>query len=166
MAEENKEIIKAEEEKELEIEESEETAVKPKKKPRNALPGELMRERKRWGFLGIPWTFTKYILTQKKIVIQTGLLKSEENEILMYRVTDMSLTRTLFQKMFGLGTLTVYAHDKTNPTLIIKNIKHSREFKDTLSDAVEKDRLRMRMRQNEMFIDDNFDDDADTDDWN
>ena len=111
---------------------------------------ELMRERKRWGFFGIPWTFTKYILTEKKIIIQKGLLRSTENEILMYRVTDMELSRTLFQKMFGIGTLTVYSHDKTNPTLEIKNIKHVREFKDTLSDAVEKDRIRMKMRQSEI----------------
>ena len=114
---------------------------------------ELMRERKRWIFFGIPWTFTKYILTEKKIVIQQGLLKSVENEILLYRVTDLSLTRTLGQKIFGLGTLTVYAHDKTNPTLEIKNIKHVRLFKDTLSEAVEKDRLRMKMRQSEIMDD-------------
>ena len=68
----------------------------------------------------------------------------------MYRVTDMEMTRTLFQKMFGIGTLTVYSHDKTNPTLEVKNIKHVREFKDTLSDAVEKDRIRMKMRQSEI----------------
>lgn len=111
---------------------------------------ELMRERKRWAFFGIPWTFTKYILTEKKIIIQSGLFTSTENEILMYRVTDMTMTRSLFQKMFGLGTLVIYAHDKTNPTLEVKNIKHIREFKDTLSDAVEKDRLRMKMRQSEI----------------
>ena len=160
MAEEKKEMIEAVDEDDIEEEEELE------ERPKNALPGELMRERKRWGFFGIPWTFTKYILTQKKIVIQTGFFKSEENEILMYRVTDMSLTRTMFQKMFGLGTLTVYAHDKTNPTLVIKNIKHCREFKELLSETVEKDRLRMRMRQNEMFIDDGIGDDIDTDDWN
>ncbi len=111
---------------------------------------ELMRERKRWGFFGIPWTFTKYILTEKKIIIERGLLRSTENEILMYRVTDIEMIRTLFQKIFGLGTLVVYSHDKTNPTLEIKNIKHVREFKDTLSDAVEKDRIRMKMRQSEI----------------
>ncbi len=160
MAEEKKEMIEAVDEDDIDEEEELE------ERPKNALPGELMRERKRWGFFGIPWTFTKYILTQKKIVIQTGFFKSEENEILMYRVTDMSLTRTMFQKMFGLGTLTVYAHDKTNPTLVIKNIKHCREFKELLSETVEKDRLRMRMRQNEMFIDDGIGDDIDTDDWN
>ena len=59
---------------------------------------ELMRERKRWLFFGIPWTFTKYILTEKKIIIESGLLNSSENEILMYRVTDMTLTRSLSRK--------------------------------------------------------------------
>ena len=80
----------------------------------------------------------------------------------MYRVTDMTLTRSLFKKMFGLGSLTVYEHDKTHPTLLVKNIKHSKEFKEVLSEAVEKDRLRMKMRQSEIvdgihdFHDDGF----------
>ena len=70
---------------------------------------EIVRERKRWLFFGIPWTFTKYILTEKKLIIQSGFFKSVENEILMYRVTDISLSRTLIQKIFGLGTLTIFA---------------------------------------------------------
>ena len=92
---------------------------------------ELMRERKRWLFFGIPWTFTKYILTKKKLIIEMGLFNSTENEILLYRITDMTLKRSFWQKIFGLGTLIVYAHDKTTPTLEIKNIKHIREFKET-----------------------------------
>ncbi len=118
--------------------------------PRIGENPELMRERKRWGFLGLPWTFTKYILTSKKIIIQKGFFRSVENEILMYRVIDMTLSRTLFQKMFGLGTLVVYSHDKTTPELEVKNIKHIREFKEVLSEAVEKDRMRMKMRQSEI----------------
>ena len=115
----------AAEEEEIIIDETEEEAYSKK------LKGEIMRERKRWGFFGIPWTFT-------------------ENEILLYRVTDITLKRTFWQKIFGLGTLIVYAHDKTNPTLEIKNIKHIREYKDALSEAVEKDRIRMKMRQSEI----------------
>ena len=84
----------------------------------------LMTERKRLGFFGLPWTFTKYSITPKKLIIESGFFTSSENEILMYRITDVSYTRTLFQKMFGLGTLTVYSHDKKNPTLTIKNIKN------------------------------------------
>lgn len=114
---------------------------------------ELMRERKRWLFFGIPWTFTKYILTEKKLIIEKGLFTSTENEILMYRVLDVSMRRTFFQKLFGLGSITVYSHDKTNPTLEVKNIKHCKQFKEVLSEAVEKDRIRMKMRRSEIIDD-------------
>lgn len=111
----------------------------------------IMKERKRWGFLGLPWTFTKYTLMTKKVLISQGCFKSVENEILLYRIIDMTYSRTLSQKMFGLGTIMVYAKDKTTPVLEIKNIRHSREFREKLADAVEKDRLRMRMRQSELI---------------
>ena len=117
----------------------------------------IMRERKRWGFFGIPWTFTKYSLWTKKLVIEKGLFNSVENEILLYRITDLTYSRTLFQKIFKMGTLTVHAHDKTTPVLIIKNIKHSREFKEALSESIEKDRLRMKMRQSELVDAGHFD---------
>ena len=117
----------------------------------------IMKERKRWGFFGIPWTFTKYTLMTKKLVVAQGLFNSVENEILLYRVTDLTYSRTLFQKLFKMGTITVHAHDKTTPVLTLKNIKHSREFKDALSDAVEKDRLRMKMRQSELVDAGHFD---------
>lgn len=116
----------------------------------------IMNERKRWAFFGIPWTFTKYTLMTKKLILTEGFFKTTENEILLYRVLDMSLSRNLIQKIFKLGTVTVYAQDKTNPTLEIKNIKHAREFRDSLADAVEKDRIRMKMRQSE-FIDQHID---------
>ncbi len=112
----------------------------------------IMRERKRWGFFGIPWTFTKYNLFKKKMVIQTGLFKTVENEILLYRIVDVTYSRALFQKLFKLGTIVIHARDKTTPVLVIKNIKHSRDFKDKLSEMVEQDRIRMKMRQSE-FVD-------------
>lgn len=118
----------------------------------------IMNERKRWAFFGIPWTFTKYTLMTKKIMLTQGLIKTVENEILLYRILDISLSRNLIQKIFKLGTIMVYAHDKTNPTLQIKNIKHSREFRDSLAEAVEKDRIRMKMRQGEIIDSNNSDD--------
>lgn len=109
----------------------------------------IMRERKRWVLFGIPWTFTVYTLKEKKLVIDRGLFTSVRDEILLYRVVDMSYSRTLGQKMSGLGTIKVYSKDKTTPNLEIKNIKHSNEFYEALSDAVENDRVRMKVRQSE-----------------
>ncbi len=122
----------------------------------------IMRERKRWAFLGIPWTFTVYTLKEKKLVIDRGLFTSIREEILLYRIVDMSYSRTLGQKIFGMGTVKVYSKDKTNPSLEIKNIRHSNDFYESLSEAVERDRIRMKMRQSEL-IDVDYPTDADSD---
>lgn len=112
----------------------------------------LQYERKRWGFFGLPFTFTKYYLTDKKVVVRSGLLNFNEDEILLYRVLDTRIQLGLFQRMFGLGTLELITSDKTHATLQIKNIKNVREFKNQLADRVEQERLRVRFRTGE-FID-------------
>lgn len=122
----------------------------------------LIKERKRWGFFGLPFTFTTYTICSTKLLINSGLLSSTEDEVLLYRIVDMTLKRTLFQKMFGLGTVIIHAQDKTTPTLEIKNIKNSREFKELLSDQVENEKTRLRMRKGEIIADDPCDcDDCD-----
>lgn len=117
----------------------------------------IMVERRRLSFFGLPWTFTKYYITPKKLIVESGFLSSTEDEVLMYRITDISYSMSFIQKLFGLGTITIYSHDKSNPTLLLKNIKNSREFKDKLSKVIEKDRQRMSMRQTEVL---DFDNDA------
>ena len=125
----------------------------------------IMKERKRWLLFGIPWTFTKYTLTPKRIILNEGLLRSTENEILLYRIIDIELSKTLFQKIFKLGTVTVKSKDESHPILEIKNIKNARAFRDSLAEAVENVRLRMKVRQGEVYdpqsiagSDDDFDD--------
>jgi len=110
-----------------------------------------IKERKRWLFFGLPFTFTTYQLTNKKLNYNRGLFTSLQDEILLYRITDISLTRTLFQKMFGLGSLKVTSTDKSHSELILKNIKNSAKFREILSDAIEKDRLRMKYRTGEFI---------------
>lgn len=111
---------------------------------------EITRERKRWLFFGLPFTFTKYIIYKKKLVVETGLLVTKENEILHYRILDMEYSRSLFQKMFGLGTIILHSQDVTSPNLVIKNIKNSREFKDTLSELTEQEKQRLSVRRGEV----------------
>lgn len=108
-------------------------------------------ERKRWGFFGLPFTFTTYTLTPKKLTVRQGVITTTEDDILLYRVMDTSLTRTLLQKIFKLGTLKVISSDKTLPNLEIKNIRNYKAFKDLLEESVEKERLRMRLRTGEMI---------------
>lgn len=63
----------------------------------------VQQERKRWLLFGLPFTFTKYTLTNRKILINSGFFTSREDEILLYRVLDMTLSRTLIQSCSGLA---------------------------------------------------------------
>ena len=47
------------------------------------------QERKRLLFFGLPWTFTKYTISQDMITVDEGLIKVEENDCYMYKVQDV-----------------------------------------------------------------------------
>lgn len=119
----------------------------------NVKPRVLISERKRWLFFALPFTFTKYTLTNKKLIINQGLLVSKENEILAYRILDMTTQRSLIQKMFGLGSILVVSQDKLQPTLLLKNIKNCSQFKELLSDTIEGEKTRLGMRRGEIISD-------------
>ncbi len=120
-----------------------------------------VRERKRWIFFGLPFTFTTYTLTPRKLVLARGLLTTLEDDILLYRVMDTSLRRSLWQKIFGLGTISVASSDHSHPELVIQNIRGAREFKELLDEQVEKERLRVRFRTGEYLGSDPADDPED-----
>lgn len=112
---------------------------------------ELIKERKRVLFFALPLSFTTYTITEKKLLYKTGFLSTNEDEILLYRVQDMGVKRSLGQRIFGLGTIEVHSQDKTMPVLTIKNIKHVNEFRAILSENVEKEKTRRKFRSTEIL---------------
>ena len=109
----------------------------------------LWKDRKR--ILGLPITFTRYRLSEDRIFRETGLLNLKEEEVLLYRVRDLELKRSLFQRIFGVGTVCVHSSDKTTPHLDLLNIKHPKEVKELLHRQVEEMKLSRRMRTTELL---------------
>ena len=101
-------------------------------------------ERKRWLFFGLPFTFTVYNLGDDLLTIDSGLLKTEENDCYMYKITDAKLSITLIERIFGLGTVTCYTGDTTDKVIILKHIKNATEIKDYIIMASEAARIRRR----------------------
>jgi uncharacterized membrane protein YdbT with pleckstrin-like domain len=119
----------------------------------------VWKDRKR-PFLGLPFSFTRYALTEEKLMIDVGFFARHEEEIRLYRILDITLTRTFGQRLFGVGTIHCCTADKTSPEVDIKHIRNSKAVKDMLSDMVEAQREAKRVSSRE-FIGDADDHDAD-----
>lgn len=119
----------------------------------------LWKDRKR--YLGLPLSFTRYSLSEDRLFVSAGFLNIQDDEILLYRVRDIDTSRTLGQRIFGVGTITVISSDKTMPNLVLKNIKDPVYVKELIHEQVEEAKLRRRVRVGEIMTDndDMFDDD-------
>ena len=101
-------------------------------------------EKKRWEFLGLHLTFTKYKITEEIITVDSGLLKKVENDCYMYKVVDVRLEVSLLERIFGLGTVHCFSGDLTNPDLRLLHIKRAKEIKDFILKQSEEERLKRK----------------------
>lgn len=109
----------------------------------------LWKDRKR--YFGLPISFTKYSLSEDRLFISQGLLNIKDDEVLLYRVRDIDTSRTLWQRLFGVGTITIVSSDKTMPNLVLKNIKDPVTTKELIHQQVEEMKIRRRVRFGEIM---------------
>ena len=111
----------------------------------------IWSDRKRTLF-GLPLSFTKYTLTEERLFIQTGLFTTVEDEVRLYRILDVKLTRTLGQKIFGVGSIHVCSADKSMADFEITSVKNSADVKEKLSELVERNRVEKRVMNREAMF--------------
>ena len=117
----------------------------------------LWKDRKR--YFGMPISFTRYALSEDRLFISVGFLNIKDDEILLYRVRDIDTSRSLWQRLFGVGTVTVMSSDKSMPNLVLKNVKNPLNVKEMIHQQVEQVKVERRVRFGEIMTDDM---DADT----
>ena len=109
----------------------------------------LWKDRKR--ICGLPITFTKYAVTNDRLITSKGLLHTETDELLLYRVLDIKLRRSFGQKIFGVGTITLYSADKSHQTFELENIKKPDAVRKFISKAVEQERTAKGITGREIY---------------
>lgn len=101
--------------------------------------------------LGLPISFTKYTLTDERLYTESGFINLKESELLLYRVRDIGLTRTLWQRLFGVGTIHIYSSDTTGEHLDIVSVKKAKDVKDLISSKVEESKKSRRIGTTEII---------------
>lgn len=96
----------------------------------------LWHDRKR-NFLGLPWTFTIYELSANRLFIQRGIFNLREDEVRLYRITNLTLTRSFWQRIIRTGTLHLDSTDQGMGNFDLTNIKRPDDIKEQLSNLIE-----------------------------
>ena len=111
----------------------------------------LWKDRKR--YFGLPLSFTRYALSEDRLFTSVGFLNIKDDEILLYRVRDIDTSRSLWQRLFGVGTVVVASSDKSMPNLVLKNIKDPVYVKELIHKQVEETKIKRRVRFGEIMTD-------------
>ena len=125
----------------------------------------IWKDRKR--FLGMPLSFTRYALSPDRLFLEVGFFSLKDEEVVLYRVRDISLKRNLLQRMCGVGTLIIVSSDKSSPKLEFKNVKKPMDVKELIHQSVEEMKIQRKIRIGEyssVNLDSNDDLDEDDDD--
>lgn len=115
----------------------------------------LWKDRKR--YFGLPWSFTRYRLIKKgnawlKLFSDVGLLYSAVDELNIYRVYDLTLHQSLFDKIFRTGTIILYSNDERSPEFRLRHIAHPYRVREMLSNMIEEQRKLHNVRISEFQV--------------
>ena len=119
----------------------------------------IWSDRKRWTFLGLPFTFTVYKATKEKFIVKKGFFNITTDEVRLYRILDLSLKKNLLQRIVGIGTIHVESKDRSLGDFEIVNIKHPDDVFELLSSAIEDERVAKKVSSREFLVDSPDDDD-------
>ena len=81
--------------------------------------------------------FTKFEITDERIIEQTGVLSRKTDETELYRVKDISLEEPFVLRMLGLSTVSLITSDRTSPIIKIHGVKNGNDLRKELRTAVE-----------------------------
>lgn len=101
-------------------------------------------EKKRTAWFAMPLYFTTYTITEEMLNIKKGFFKIMENDCYLYKIQDVSMTRTLIERLFKLSTVICHTGDTTDPIIELKHIKNGSVVKEFLLQASDEQRMKRR----------------------
>ena len=88
--------------------------------------------------------FTDYQITKDELIIKKGFFKQVTNTTELYLLKDPDLTVNLYQRIIGVGTISVLVDthcgsNKAGQRIVLRNIQDSEKVRKLLRDSIEAD---------------------------
>ena len=88
--------------------------------------------------------FTDYEITKDELIIKKGFFKQVTNTTELYLLKDPDLTVNLYQRIIGVGTISVLVDthcgsNKAGQRIVLRNIQDSEKVRKLLRDSIEAD---------------------------
>lgn len=106
---------------------------------------------------GLPLSFTRYFITEKKIICRYGFFNITEDEINIYKITDKKMTLPLFQRLFNCGTITIFSKDTDTRVKNLISIKKPYEVNKLIDEQLNSERDKYGIRGRDMMGEDDTD---------
>ncbi|MDQ3715997.1 MAG: PH domain-containing protein [Actinomycetota bacterium] len=82
------------------------------------------------------WRTTHYVITTHRVMVRTGILSRHGKDIGLTRITDVSYTQSLWDRIIGAGTLTIESAGE-GPPQVFRNIPNSDDTQQLINHLVE-----------------------------
>ncbi|MGY2005226.1 PH domain-containing protein [Blastococcus sp. SYSU DS1024] len=96
------------------------------------------------------WRTTHYVVTTHRLLFRAGILARRGRDLGLSRITDVSYTQTLWERIINSGTLTIETAGEGGPT-VLHQIPDSEGVQQLLNVMVEEDAER-RARESAGYI--------------
>ncbi len=78
----------------------------------------------------------QYTITDERIRITSGVLGKARENIELVRIQDLDYKQTMTERMINIGDISVLSHDRSDPRVVLKNVKDPEGVYEILRRAV------------------------------
>ena len=91
------------------------------------------------------WRTTHYVITTHRVMVRRGILTKTGKDITLSKITDVSFTQTLLDRMLGSGTLNIESAGDS-PDEMFHSIPHSDQIQQLVNHLIDEDANRRAHR--------------------
>lgn len=81
------------------------------------------------------WRTTRYIVTNQRVALRTGILTQTGRDIPLYRINNVTFEKQLSDRFFGCGTL-VISDGTDQPGMVLEDVPDVEQVQRTLQDLI------------------------------